>query len=343
MNELTKAILDWHGETARDLPWRGETDPYRVYVSEIMLQQTRTATVKRYYHRFLDAFPDPRALADADTDQVNKLWEGLGYYARARNLQKAARMVAEEMNGRFPDTREGLLALPGCGQYVSGAVASIAFGRREMALDGNGVRVLSRILGDMRDVTLPPVRRDLEAFGESLLPDTGAGNFNQALMGMGNLVCLPKKALCENCPAAPWCKAYEMGKMLEIPVKPPKKAQKAERRLIAVVTDGRYVWVRKRTEALLKGLYEFVNLLWPEDKSMEEVLAPLGLQDAPKEEIGPFEHVFTHKIWNMQGWLVKTDSQPPAGYERMDGDALRQAAMSSSMNIYRRAAEEVLE
>ena len=342
MEEMTRAILAWHEITARDLPWRGERDPYRVYVSEIMLQQTRTATVRRYWGPFLAAFPDPAALARAGEDEVNKLWEGLGYYSRARNLRKAMQMIVRDLGGRFPDTREALLALPGCGAYVSGAVASIAFGRRELALDGNGVRVLARISGEARDVTRGPARKDLEAFGASLLPENGAGDFNQALMGMGNLVCLPKKALCGQCPAAPWCQGHREGNALSLPMKPPRPEKKVENRLVAVVVYGGRVWVRRRTESLLRGLYEFVNLPWPPGKSAEEALADAGLPAGPLEFLGDYEHVFTHKIWRMRGYALCAAWDAPEGYESVDRDGLDQAAMPSAMAPFRRAAEEML-
>ena len=342
MNDITRAILAWHEITARDLPWRGERDPYRVYVSEIMLQQTRTATVKRYYAPFLAAFPDPLALAQASEDAVNKMWEGLGYYSRARNLQRAMKMVMEDMGGRFPDTRESLLALPGCGEYVSGAVASIAFGQRELALDGNGIRVLCRILGEERDTGDKQVRRALAEYGESLLPQEGAGEFNQALMGMGNLVCLPKKALCGECPAAPWCRGYARGIALKLPVKAKRPEKKAEGRAVAVVVENGRVWVRKRTEKLLCGLYEFVNLPVPQGDSGTDGLARAGIPAESLAPLGEYEHVFTHKIWRMEGYAVRGHWDAPAGYERMDREALMAAAMPSAMNPFRRAAEEML-
>ena len=342
MQKLTQAILSWHEITARDLPWRGERDPYRIYVSEIMLQQTRTAAVARYYAPFLAAFPDPQALAEADIDQVYKKWEGLGYYARARNLHAAMKMVAGPLGGRFPDTREALLALPGCGSYVSGAVASIAFGRRELALDGNGVRVLSRVSGESRDSTVPETRRALEEFGRSLLPETGAGDFNQALMGMGNLVCLPRKTLCDECPAAPWCRGRLEGNALSLPVKPAREEKKIERRLVAVITDGKRTLARKRSESLLKGLYEFVNLPWPEGMAPEAVLRARGFPAENLRALGPHEHVFTHRIWRMEGFLVWSEPVCRDDFVAMTTDELAQAAMPSAMAPYRRAAEEAM-
>ncbi|MBQ4452422.1 MAG: A/G-specific adenine glycosylase [Clostridia bacterium] len=340
MHPLTKAILSWHSLTARDLPWRGETDPYRIYVSEIMLQQTRTETVKKYYGRFLLAFPDPASLAQAPQELVNKLWEGLGYYTRARNLVRAMQVVCEAYGGRLPESREELKKLPGCGEYVSAAVSSIAFGKRELALDGNGVRVLSRITGETGVSDLPAARARLRAFGESILPLEGTGEFNQALMGMGNLVCLPKKALCENCPAAPWCLGHQNGNALCLPVKAPKPEKKQERRLIALVTDGKKVLVRKREEKLLNGLYEFVNLPWPDGRSWREVLAENGITHETAHPAADFDHVFTHLIWHMRGFTVKTDLVEREGFQAVNREQLLALPMPSAMEPFRRLALE---
>ena len=342
MQPLTKAILDWHASTARDLPWRGEIDSYRVYVSEIMLQQTRTSTVKNYYGRFLLAFPDPLALIAAPDELVSKLWEGLGYYARARNLVRAMRVVVEEYGGCLPQTKEELKKLPGCGEYVSAAVSSIAFGRKELALDGNGVRVLSRISGETGVSDLPETRSRLTAFGESLLPETGAGDFNQALMGMGNLVCLPKRALCESCPAAPWCAGYKNGNALTLPVKPKKPEKKRQRRLIAIVTDGKRLLVRKREENLLCGLYEFVNLPWPEEKDWRDVLKENGIPVGQAEPTAGHDHVFTHLVWQMRGYIVRTALPALEGFQSVDKEQLSLLPMPSAMEPFRRPALEEL-
>ncbi len=333
-------LLAWYDQNGRKLPFRGTADPYRVWVSEIMLQQTRTETVGAYYTRFLARFPDVFALAEAEEEDVLKCWEGLGYYSRARNLRKAMQMIVRDLGGRFPDTREALLALPGCGAYVSGAVASIAFGRRELALDGNGVRVLSRITGETGISDLPAVRARLRAFGESILPLEGAGEFNQALMGMGNLVCLPKKALCENCPAAPWCLGHQNGNALCLPVKAPKPEKKQERRLIALVTDGKKVLVRKRAEKLLNGLYEFVNLPWPDGRSWREVLAENGVTHETAQPAADFDHVFTHLIWHMRSFTVKTDLVEREGFQAVDREQLLALPMPSAMEPFRRLALE---
>ena len=225
MNTFAEKMLAWHDANARDLPWRGEMDPYRIWVSEIMLQQTRAETVKGYYERFLREFPDVFALAAAPEDRMLKLWEGLGYYSRARNLQSAARMIANDFGGRLPDTRSGLLQLPGVGEYVSGAVASIAFGRREPALDGNQARVLSRIW-DLPETIKSPAQLYDRAL--ALVPEERPGDYNQALMGLGALICLPKNPRCEQCPVAAECRSRANGTQAERPVKPPKRAPKTE-------------------------------------------------------------------------------------------------------------------
>ena len=223
LKALTEPLLAWYGANARDLPWRRSPDAYRVWVSEIMLQQTRVAAVLGYYARFLEAFPTVEALAGADEGQLMKLWEGLGYYSRARNLQKAARVVTEQLGGRFPETYEGLMALPGIGDYTAGAILSIAFGQRVPAVDGNVLRLAARITGSRADVTDMKVRRAFRAQVLEAMPEAArSGAYNQALMDLGATVCLPNgEPLCESCPARDFCVGHLTGCARELPAVQP--------------------------------------------------------------------------------------------------------------------------
>ena len=258
---MTNALLSWYRANARDLPWRHTRDPYRIWVSEIMLQQTRVAAVVGYYHRFLQAFPNVEALADAPEEKLLSLWQGLGYYSRARNLRKAAQIVKER--GAFPDTYQELLALPGIGAYTAGAIASAAFGRPVPAVDGNVLRVMSRLNDNHGDILSPKVRRGIESQVKALFPDADADIrvFNQALMELGATVCVPNgPPQCERCPVAAHCLARERGTALQLPVRAPKKARRVEDRTVFVLCRDNRTALRKRPgRGLLAGLWEFPN------------------------------------------------------------------------------------
>ena len=303
MNEFAEALLAWHDRSARDLPWRGEKDPYRIWISEIMLQQTRAETVKGYYARFLHAFPTVYALAAASEDQVFKLWEGLGYYSRARNLMSAARMIVEQYGGMLPGDRKSLMRLPGVGEYVSGAVASIAFGRREPALDGNQTRVLTRVWDYDRLLRSPA-----ELYDRALewVPSERPGDYNQALMGLGALVCTPRNPDCARCPVSTFCRACENGTQLLRPVKPEKQAQKVMSVMVAVVYCADGLLVRKRGRGLPSGLWEYPCF---EDArelpDLEAALSEAGIDAVRECALEPHRHVFTHRIWQMQGYAYR--------------------------------------
>lgn len=303
MNEFAEALLAWHDRSARDLPWRGEKDPYRIWISEIMLQQTRAETVKGYYARFLHAFPTVYALAAASEDQVFKLWEGLGYYSRARNLMSAARMIVEQYGGMLPGDRKSLMRLPGVGEYVSGAVASIAFGRREPALDGNQARVLTRVWD--YDCLL---RSPAELYDRALewVPSERPGDYNQALMGLGALVCTPRNPDCARCPVSAFCRACENGTQLLRPVKPEKQAQKVMSVMVAVVYCADGLLMRKRGRGLLSGLWEYPCF---EDArelpDLEAALNEAGIDAVRECALEQHRHVFTHRIWQMQGYAYR--------------------------------------
>ena len=302
---FSQRLLEWHEKNARDLPWRGEKDPYKIWVSEIMLQQTTAQTVKGYYARFLDAFPTVEALAAADEERVLKLWEGLGYYSRARNLMKAAAIVARDMGGRLPGDAAALKKLPGIGDYTAAAIASMAYGQPEPAMDGNLTRVLARVTAEQGCVGETAVKRRLRAAGEALIDRERPGDFNQAMMGLGNLVCVPFRPRCEQCPVADFCRARELGCAGELPNMPPKLDKKKERRGVVIV-------VRRRPEnALLGGLWEYPNFENAVDAdSLTECLAEMGVRARFVKKLGSANHVFTHKVWQMTAFLFTAEALP---------------------------------
>lgn len=341
---LRGAILGWHDENARDLPWRGEGDPYRIWVSEIMLQQTRAETVIPYYLRFLSRYPDVQALAAAPLEQVLKDWEGLGYYSRARNLHRAARMVAERPGATFPADVKGLLALPGIGAYTAGAIASMAYGLPEPAVDGNQVRVLSRLFGIRGSTALPATKKAIREAAQRLLDRERPGDFNQALMGMGALVCLPRKPRCENCPGAIHCRALALDIREHLPELPERVSQRLESRAVALVYHGERVLVRQRPEeGLLGGLWEFPHFLGVRRKAeLREALLEMGVTPCSIQKGPAARHVFTHMIWEMRGYVVMAASGESPSGRFVTGPELEALPMATAQRVYREEAMKAL-
>ena len=301
---LARRLLAWFARSARDIAWRRERTPYRVWVAEVMLQQTQVETVVPYYGRFLARFPTVQALAQSPLEEVLKIWEGLGYYARARNLHAAARQVVTQQNGQLPDTFEELLALPGVGRYIAGAVASIAFGRDVVAVDGNARRVLSRVFGIREDVTRAAVQRRLEALATDLLPLGQAGVFNEALMELGAIVCLPQTPRCDRCPLRDLCWAYAHGQPEALPVRRPRK-RVPHYDVAAAVTigaDGRVLVAQRRADDMLGGLWEFPGGKREPGETLPECLIremreELGVEVEVTEGDSPLiviKHAYTH-------------------------------------------------
>lgn len=307
---ISKPLLKWYDENRRILPWREEATPYRVWVSEIMLQQTRVEAVKPYFERFMRALPDIGALAEAKEEELLKLWEGLGYYNRVRNLQKAAIQIVESYGGEMPASYEALLTLSGIGSYTAGAIASIAFGIRKPAVDGNVLRVVSRLRADERLISDAKVKLSVEEDLERMMPADRPGDFNQALMEIGACVCIPNGApLCAECPLKEICKANRLGRQQEFPRKEGRKPRTIEEKTILLVRDGERIAVRKRkAKGLLAGLYEFPSL--EGYRSAQEVAAFLnrnGISPIRIRQIEDAKHIFTHKEWHMKGYLIRVD------------------------------------
>jgi A/G-specific adenine glycosylase len=304
-NKMQRALLAWFDQNKRDLPWRGAApDAYHVWVSEIMLQQTRVEAVKGYYLRFLRAFPTVRALAAADDDLLMKLWEGLGYYSRARNLKKAAQVVMREYDGRLPADPAQLLRLPGVGLYTAGAVASIAYGVAVPAVDGNVLRVWARLHADEADIALEQTKKALAARLLHKIPRERPGDFNQALMELGACVCVPGIPGCARCPLQAFCLAHAQGVTHLLPVKSKKKPRKiVPRQLLILRWDSKTALRRRPAKGLLAGLWEL-----PEAQSID-LPEPLVLL---REPAGQTVHVFTHLEWHMSAERVTLSAPPEA-------------------------------
>ena len=311
LNKIVDPLVDWYRENRRVLPWREQKNAYYTWVSEIMLQQTRVEAVKPYFQRFISELPDPATLAACPEEKLLKLWEGLGYYNRVRNMQQAARTVVEEYGGKLPADYRKLLSLKGIGNYTAGAIASIAYGIPVPAVDGNVLRVVSRIKESRQDIMKQSVRREIEEELQKIMPAACPGDFNQALMELGALVCVPNgEPKCKECPAAFCCGACLHGTTEEIPVKGAKKERKVEERTVLVIQDGRMTAIHRRpAKGLLAGLYELPNIegkLTREqvlDKVKELELEPLFIR-----ELEPAKHIFSHVEWRMTGYLVRVSS-----------------------------------
>lgn len=307
LQRIVNPLLAWFEENARVLPWREHPDPYYVWVSEIMLQQTRVEAVKPFFARFTAALPDVAALAACPEERLLKLWEGLGYYNRVRNMQKAARLVMREYGGRLPERYEELLKLPGIGSYTAGAIASIAYGQAVPAVDGNVLRVISRICGNEEDISKQPVRKRFEQELLAVMPQERPGTFNQSLMELGATVCLPNGAPdCGRCPVSGLCYARRTGRQTELPLKAEKKARRVEKRTVLVIRDGSCAAVRRRPgKGLLAGLYELPNFEGHlgQDEALEAA-KNYGFHPIRILPLAPAKHIFSHVEWNMIGYLV---------------------------------------
>ena len=303
LRELPSLLLPWYYANRRDLPWRKDREPYHVWLSEIMLQQTRVEAVKGYYARFLETLPTVAALSECDDDLLHKLWEGLGYYSRVRNLKKAARVVMTAHAGVFPRTHAEVLALPGIGAYTAGAICSICFGLPTPAVDGNVLRVFSRLTDDPSPIDLPATKKRVTETLSAIYP-TEAGDFTQALMELGATICGPnRKPDCERCPCKGICRGYAHGTAEALPVKAPKKEKRQEDRTVFLFhCDGKYALEKRPATGLLAGLWQFPNVSGQLDTAS-------ALQEAEKMGLRPQEirkeifrkHIFTHIQWNMKG------------------------------------------
>ena len=315
-DQIVVPLLEWYDKEHRSLPWREEPTGYKVWVSEIMLQQTRVEAVKPYFHRFLTQLPDIESLALAPEEVLLKLWEGLGYYNRVRNMQKAARQMMEEYEGKMPQTREELQKLSGIGSYTSGAISSIAFGKKVPAVDGNVLRILSRLSMDEDDILKESTKKRIERQIMEVMPDDRPGDFNQALMELGATVCIPVgKPKCEECPWEKICQAHLYGREEEFPKKEAKKSRSVEKKTVLIIQDNNKTALRKRPNGgLLAGLYEFPNLEGHlTEKRILTYLKDIGLEVLRIQKEEDSKHIFSHKEWHMKAYKIKVDELAEKG------------------------------
>ena len=310
LRQLPSALLPWYRQNKRDLPWRQDRDPYHIWLSEIMLQQTRVEAVKGYYARFLQALPTVEALANADDEQLHKLWEGLGYYSRVRNLKKAAVRILEDHGGVFPCAYDQVLALPGIGEYTAGAICSIAFGSRTPAVDGNVLRLVSRLTDDATPIDSPAYKTAVRSALEAVYP-AEAGDFTQALMELGATLCGPNRAPdCENCPCKAFCLGRERGTAQSLPVKQPKKQRRQEDMTVFILRCGEHYALQKRGDTgLLAGLWQFPNVPGKlETQAAMTQVENFGLNPRNITMQVERKHIFTHVQWHMRGVYVDVEA-----------------------------------
>ena len=306
VKQIAAPLLDWYRVERRVLPWREEVSPYRTWVSEIMLQQTRVAAVLPYFERFMAALPDVESLARVDDEALMKLWQGLGYYSRARNLKRAAQMIVAQYGGVFPAREQELRTLPGIGDYTAGAIASIAFSERVPAVDGNVLRIMARLNCFYDNILADSTKKQVTAALKAAMPQE-AGEFNQALMDLGAMVCLPKNPACERCPLREYCETYKSGKVEEVPVREKNRSRNVEEKTVFILLKGRKVALCKRSESgLLAGLWEFPNADgFMDEPSAADYLASLGFTVREWKRKLSARHLFTHIEWRMQGYAVE--------------------------------------
>ena len=324
---LPQVLLPWYEEHKRDLPWRRDREPYHVWLSEIMLQQTRVEAVKGYYARFLEALPDIQALASCDDDALHKLWEGLGYYSRVRNLKKAAQVIMEKHGGVFPGEYAQVRALSGIGDYTAGAICSICFNQPTPAVDGNVLRLLARLQDDPTPIDLPARKKEVQSLLAEIYP-AEAGAFTQALMELGATICGPnRKPDCARCPCRDFCLGHQRGTAEQLPVKLPKKGRREADLTVFILRCGREYALEKRLDTgLLAGLWQFPNISGKLDASQAvRWAAEQGMKPRDIHRVADKKHIFTHIQWNMTGIYLEI-SEKTENYQWLDEEAIESGA-----------------
>ncbi len=319
-SNLTQQLISWYEANARDLPWRKSTNPYHVWISEIMLQQTRVEAVIPYFNRFMTQFPTIQALANATEDEYLKIWEGLGYYSRILNIHKTANIIKDEAN--FPQNYDDLLVLPGIGPYTAAAIASISFHQPVPAIDGNLLRVFARVACCEENILDNKTKKAAYDFFERHIPTKNPGDFNQALMDLGAIVCTPKNPKCESCPIHSHCQAYLENKVDQLPVRIKKQKIINEKKTVLIIHVDDFVMLRKRASTgLLANMYEFPNVK-NHLTQMEAIhyIESLGLKAIRIKQIESSKHVFSHRIWNMKAYEIFTQS---SDFEKINASSLQ--------------------
>ncbi|TSI10851.1 A/G-specific adenine glycosylase [Lysinibacillus sp. BW-2-10] len=312
--QFRQNLVDWFNQEKRDLPWRRTSDPYKIWVSEVMLQQTRVDTVIPYYNRFLEKYPTMQSLAYAPQEELLKMWEGLGYYSRARNLQSGVKEVVEKYDSQVPNNRHDISKLKGVGPYTAGAILSIAYNKPEHAVDGNVMRVLSRVLHIKEDIALPKTRKTFEEAVDMLIHPDQPGDFNQALMDLGAMICTPTSPKCLLCPVREYCTAFHEGDADQLPIKTKKTKTKKIQFHVYVAKDasGRYLLERRSSEGLLADMWQFPMIEIEKENTSEtrkkfQSLYNVKIESCLNENLLTFKHIFSHLVWEMDCTLVKVE------------------------------------
>ncbi|MGN0486962.1 MAG: A/G-specific adenine glycosylase [Acutalibacteraceae bacterium] len=337
-------IIDWYQKTKRDLPWRQDPSPYHVWLSETMLQQTRIETVIPYYQRFLAELPTIESLAEVDDDKLMKLWEGLGYYSRVRNLKKAAQKVVSLYGGLLPATATELQKLPGIGEYTAGAIASIAFGQPEPAVDGNVLRVIMRLTACDEDIMQPKVKKNITALLREIYPDgTDASDLTQGIMELGEVVCIPNgEPKCALCPLRAVCRAHLAGETARYPVRSAKKQRKAVNLTVFILSCGdQFALHRRPDNGLLAGMWEFPNTEGPlTQEEAKKFLKQIGIVPTACQPCGKAKHIFTHIEWHMKGYQVKCQKKIEQFEWKTAEEITAHYALPSAFRFYLKLLEE---
>lgn len=329
---IQQHLLDWFNKNKRDLPWRKTKDAYKIWVSEIMLQQTRVDTVIEYYNKFIERFPTVNALAAAEEEEVLKYWQGLGYYSRARNLHKGAKRICEQdgFGGKFPDSMEDIMTIPGIGSYTAGAVLSIAFNLPYPAVDGNVLRVFSRVFLIKQDIVQPQTIKDIQQKVKSCIPAAHASDFTEALMELGALICTPASPACLACPLFQYCKAREEGVQEELPVKSKKTKPRRVHRVVCLIQyENKILILKNPSNGLLGGLWKFPDQEGDGTNDAEAVKQILHTVNIPAEmicKLGTARHIFTHMDWDMHLYLCNASGKGDIQQEHqwVDGENIRE-------------------
>lgn len=322
-------LLAWFDRNKRDLPWREDKprNPYHVWISEIMLQQTRTEAVKPYFASWMEHFPTIHDLAKADEADVLHQWQGLGYYTRARNIHRAAREMEEKYEGHLPEDKEEILALPGIGGYTAGAILSMAYGKKEGAIDGNVLRVYARLYAVEEDILKSRGRKTIESLVKETLPDR-AGDFNEALMDLGAEICIPRSPRCESCPLLSRCRAFHEGKEKELPKRTPKKPPKEEQAACGIwIREGKVLLHKRPARGMLASMWEFPMALGETEGEARKRLEQL-LSGKAEDFLWTYKHVFTHRIWHMKAYPVEGASVPEGEYRWFTPEEYREIPLA---------------
>ena len=336
LENLPQALLPWYNQVKRQLPWRNNRQPYCVWLSEIMLQQTRVEAVKGYYSRFMEALPTVADLANADDELLHKLWEGLGYYSRVRNLKKAAQVIMEQYAGRFPKTYEQVRALPGIGDYTAGAICSIVYDQKIPAVDGNVLRVYARLTNDATPIDLPAMKKTVRDRLQAIYPEQ-AGEFTQALMELGATLCGPnRKPDCEKCPCSSFCAGYRAGTAQQLPVKLPKRGRRQEDLTVFILCcDGSYALEKRGSSGLLADLWQFPNTpgYLTEDETVSW-LQEKGIAVTDVLRQCEKTHIFTHVQWNMRGYYLRVKAHSGAYTWLTEQQICQQYALPTAFRMF---------